>query len=98
STCTFVPSVGDYSSSSIRRLDRSSDDLRQPNQRDRPPRRCHCPLRRWVEADYYSNHPLALIVDMKPDPDRCTCHCGYNRNGAEIKGLYVNTYRLALFR
>lgn len=29
---------------------------------------------------------------MKPDPDRCKCHCGCKRLGAEIRGLNGTTF------
>src|SRR5207247_6345040 len=33
---------------------------------------------------------------MKKDLDRCRCHCGCKKKGAEVKGLSGRTFRLAL--
>ena len=42
------------------------------------------------------NTIVSSSPSLKPDPDHCRCFCNCGRKGAEVKGLYGNTFRLAL--
>src|SRR6266699_2156247 len=55
------------------------------------PRECE------VTTHYFSIGYFS-VPTLNSELDRCQCHCGCRRKGAEIEGLRGTTFRLALCR